>query len=47
MGADSHRPADSGKQEILLEVKHLKKYFPVKTGFLKKERFSLHFEPCE
>ena len=36
MGADSHRPADSGKQEILLEVKHLKKYFPVKTGFLKK-----------
>ena len=36
MGADSHRPADSGKQDILLEVKHLKKYFPVKTGFLKK-----------
>ncbi len=27
---------DAAKEDILLEVKHLKKYFPVRTGFIRK-----------
>ncbi|MCD8105116.1 MAG: ABC transporter ATP-binding protein [Lachnospiraceae bacterium] len=27
---------DSGAADVLLEVRHLKKYFPVRTGFIKK-----------